>query len=98
MVLIKYKPELNQKIKYVYYSHPKPWKLSAGNIIGEELDGGEIRVRFSLSKLDAVSSEDWDPESKSVILEVIDNDNRVVFESLVPVKGPFIQGVIGLRQ
>lgn len=97
MIKRKFDPILEQKVEYIYYSHPKPWRLSVGDILSEEIENGTIKVNFTLSRLDAISEGRWDPVKECVILEVLDKDNRVVFETAVPVKKSFIEGRIGLR-
>ena len=97
MVLRHFDPHLDEKTEYIFYSHEKPWRLSCGDIVRIYIDEGVIYVDFTLSLSDATDSDKWDPKRELVILEVIDNDDKIVFQTPVKIEKKFVEGRIGLR-
>jgi|SRR5690625_1342734 len=97
MISRTFYPALDQRVEYLFYNHPKPWRLSCGEIGGYYIEDGVIYVDFMMFRKDAVNDDRWDHINECVIIEVIDSEDRVVFEASVPVSDNFLKGRIGLR-
>lgn len=98
MIDVTYNPVKGQRIEYIYYSHPKPWKSNLGEVLDCSIIDSEIRVKVKLSRKEAEKDYFWDPWNQSVFVDIIDADGKVVFEARVPVKKDTIEFDMGLRE
>lgn len=89
-------PMLGSKIEYIWFAHPKPWKMSVGKLNHVNIKDGVIRANFTLKKKEAVDSERWDAENERLLLEVLDAENRTVIDNWLPVKESIVTATLCL--
>ncbi len=74
-------PMTGNKIEYIWASHRKPWRMSCGRIGRARIEDGYIKVGFTISLREARSHHRWDKKNKRILIEVLDNDGRVVIDN-----------------
>ena len=94
-------PFTHGRIGFIYNSH-KPaaeWKLSVGTIQNIEITNKIIKVNFEIDREDAAKSPRWSKKKSSIMLELLDGQDRVIFEHELPFEEKEkISGTIGLRE
>lgn len=74
-------PMTGSKIEYIWGSHPRPWRMSIGEIGHAKIEDGCIKVVFTISLREAMLSDRWDTLNNRVFLEVLDAEGRVVIDN-----------------